>query len=1206
MLGTGFLARKSLRYFWRSHLALALGIAAATAVIVGALVVGDSVRGSLRGLVFTRLANIEALLRTREFVDPELFAKLKESQTSTSLKVVPFVFLTNSSAEHRANDQTRRATQVQVLAIDQDFVGSLEDAAKQELLAAPGPDEVILNQALANELSVKVGDQITVLLSSSGGVPPDTPLGRRDINTKNLPRQKVVRIVSDQSVGAIAFQSTQEVQKNVFACLQTVQELLERENKFNAAVAFSARPSTALSQAAVVQVNQLSSELKPRLEDFGLKLTRHRRVFPDEDRGEKSDQPPVTVFDYYQLTSRDLLIDQSTSKAVVNSVGPEKCSQLFSFLVNSIQKAEVRTRPSNETNRVPSMPLSRALGVAGAVRTKTPTLNGQGRLVPYSIVVGVSLGSELDLTGLDQSVDSLRGTTCIANSWLANELGLQEDDRLQLELYEPETIDGRPVKAYTSVRVVGTVNVEEPITPYRRNRPAVFDKAPTAFNDPDLTPTVDGITDQASISSWDVPFELELKDKILKQDDQYYDNHRLTPKLFLPLFSAQQLAGSRFGDITSIRIPADKFDSEAEIRAAIEAGLNQVTREAGLVFQPIRQQMLASATGTTPFDMLFLSLSSFVIIAALMLVALLFKLSVQQRTSQIGLLYSQGFTIRRVQRLLISELLIVAALGGMIGIPLGLGYAKLMILGLESWWVGAISSRFLSFSFTPVSLTIGFASGVLASLLTILLSLRKISAASPLSLLRGVDLDLQTVRGRLGTTGWSAPIIAAIAALGLSLLASKQTGMGRAGSFFGVGMLLLLSSWLAVRQILLRQPKVNPSRQGLSVLAAQAIRRNPVRSSLSIGLLAVASFLIASLGVFRMSPSKSGYGGFDLMAISSQPIYENMGSPAARRELIGAEADQMRSAVVMPFRMREGDDASCNNLYQPKSPTILGVTPSLQNLTESVSDYEFAWAASARPNSPWDALNQYGTGAEGQPIPVILDQNTAMWSLKQGATLGSSIEIEIDGNPTFFRVVGLLNNSILQGKLIISEQNFQVMFPKISGYRFFLISSGSSGKPDQITSILESGLSSAGMDVQSSAEVLEKLLGVQNTYISAFQSLGALGLLLGTIGLVAVQLRSVWERRKELALMQAVGFSKLRIGNLLTIETTVLLGLGLLIGVLAAAVALIPFVLQVGPELSLIQPIGMLGVVFACGFFSAALAIRFALRLPLLASLRSE
>ena len=56
---------KSLRHHWRIHLAVALGVAAATAVLTGALVIGDSVRGSLRHLVLDRLGRIDELLSGR-------------------------------------------------------------------------------------------------------------------------------------------------------------------------------------------------------------------------------------------------------------------------------------------------------------------------------------------------------------------------------------------------------------------------------------------------------------------------------------------------------------------------------------------------------------------------------------------------------------------------------------------------------------------------------------------------------------------------------------------------------------------------------------------------------------------------------------------------------------------------------------------------------------------------------------------------------------------------------------------------------------------------------------------------------------------------------------------------------------------------------------------------------------------------------------
>jgi ABC-type antimicrobial peptide transport system permease subunit len=251
-------------------------------------------------------------------------------------------------------------------------------------------------------------------------------------------------------------------------------------------------------------------------------------------------------------------------------------------------------------------------------------------------------------------------------------------------------------------------------------------------------------------------------------------------------------------------------------------------------------------------------------------------------------------------------------------------------------------------------------------------------------------------------------------------------------------------------------------------------------------------------------------------------------------------------------------------------------------------------------------LQSPGNGTPENPVPVILDQNTAMWSLKQGGQLQSLIRIEMDGRVVHLRVVGLLSNSVLQGKLIISERNFEYLFPQISGYRFFFIHSGQRNGADTVAAVLEKGWGDAGLDVTSSVDVLKRLLGVQNTYISAFQSLGALGLLLGTLGLIAAQIRSIIERRRELALMQAVGFSPWRIGRLLSLECALLLIGGLLIGVGCAAVALVPYVIEFGPQINVIHSLLMLAIVLTSGLLAAVIAVRYALRLPLLRSLRGS
>ena len=143
--------------------------------------------------------------------------------------------------------------------------------------------------------------------------------------------------------------------------------------------------------------------------------------------------------------------------------------------------------------------------------------------------------------------------------------------------------------------------------------------------------------------------------------------------------------------------------------------------------------------------------------------------------------------------------------------------------------------------------------------------------------------------------------------------------------------------------------------------------------------------------------------------------------------------------------------------------------------------------------------------------------------------VGSQLVIrDAEDRPVTLEVVGLLNNSVLQGNLLVSEANFLQLFPDTGGYRFFLMEPRegvTNADADAVARTLESTLAADGLDVVDAKQQLAGFLAVQNTYLSTFQSLGALGLLLGTVGLAVVQLRSVLERREELALMRRRGLS---------------------------------------------------------------------------------
>ncbi len=67
----------------------------------------------------------------------------------------------------------------------------------------------------------------------------------------------------------------------------------------------------------------------------------------------------------------------------------------------------------------------------------------------------------------------------------------------------------------------------------------------------------------------------------------------------------------------------------------------------GFQFIPIRSKGLQSAKGSSDFAMLFSSMSGFIIIAAAFMIGLVFKLGVEQRSREIGVLQSMGYTIKK-------------------------------------------------------------------------------------------------------------------------------------------------------------------------------------------------------------------------------------------------------------------------------------------------------------------------------------------------------------------------------------------------------------------------------------------------------------------------------------------------------------------------------------------------------------------------------
>lgn len=1148
------IAINSLFHYWRSNLAIALGAAIATAVLTGALLVGDSMRSSLRNLMLDQLGEIDSILVSSGFFREQLTEELPENVGGD---VSPMILFPNGTIERRSDGRTHRAANVNVLGVKDSFwkFDSHGLSPKKPLTG----DGVVINRSLADRLGFGqdvAGQMLTLRIPKPTQMPAESALGATDDLIESLVDLKVLEILPDEGLGRFSLQPSQVSGPNLFISIQRLQDALARTTLKN-------RSTKALCNAVLFSRKSSIDLLNPQLEDIGLSLSRATQTDPQSPAGEP-------VFDYLSLSSERLVFRDDMQTAIEKALPATK--PVLTYLANDIRK------------------------------------QGEPSGVPFSMISAIDFGEDFRLTSIDgDAIEPLGESEIVLNQWAAEDIGAAVGDTLEIDYYQPETTHGNQIESTATFTVAAIAGLTEPDRPFkvlRRNQivAAEFQQRPTLANDPNLTPTVPGVTDAESIENWELPFS--TAGKIRSQDDDYWNYYRTTPKAFISMAAGRELFNSRFGATTSFRIPVDSGD-ESEIQTRLLDQFKTSETDVGLRMIPIREQSLAASTGSTPFDALFLALSMFVILSALILVSLLFQLAVQGRIAEIGVMQAVGIDGKRVAGVWLREMILVCLAGALIGLLLGVGYGWLMIYGLKTWWVGAISTPFLNFSISPLSIMVGLLAGTLICWVTVWWSLRQTRRRSVRQLLAG-ELDGNDAREdrRPGVVSLIVMVALLLAAAALLPVAFGLSGDARSGAFMGAGFLVLAAGLIAASRWLKSPQSKVDQRLDLKGLALMAARRNPLRSVLTIGLVSVASFLIIAVSSFRLTPTDGGTGGFDYVAMSSRPVFADLNTEAGQEESLG---DARLDAQVNTFAMRlkPGQDASCNNLYQATQPRVIGIPDSIGDyFDESETQFEWAGSMAESGSSPWRLLGGGKDRSADSPIPVIIDKNTANYSLKIFA-LGTVYEVQFDSGETVkFEVVGFLSNTILQGSLLIGEDDFKRVFPAVAGYRYFLIDTGGNEASANQIAILEEGLSDQGFDAQSSVDLLTNFMAVQNTYLSTFQSLGGLGLLLGTLGLAAVQIRSVVERTRELGLLRAVGFGSGRIANLVFLETGWLLAIGLLVGVIAALFATLPHFLLGNASV----PWGALALIFVAiiltGVVASYLASRTVSRRPILASLR--
>jgi ABC-type antimicrobial peptide transport system permease subunit len=1155
---------QSLRHYWRSNLAVTLGAAVAAAVLTGALVVGDSVRDSLRRLTEERLGEIESALVVqrllREELAGDLASELDRTRSETRLDagvIVPALLLQGSAVQPGSG---ARASDVAIIGLDERFDGLFPESAPLDFERREGQlfPSVVLNWGLADELGAAVGDELVLSFRRATDIPEETLVGRED-ETERVEslRLAVAAVIPDRGVGSFGLRPHQSRPHNAFVELNRLQRALDARGEVNALLATDRVEALAPALARVATA-----------EDLGLHFRR-----PAAGSGDEPGDGALVV------ESAELVLAPHLAEQIAGEARALDAAALpvYSYLANSLRVVE------------------RAQGSEGEAPPATAR-----DAVPYSTVAAFEPPAD-DALGRFRLTDgspapALAEGEILLNAWAAEDLGAAPGDTLAMTYYQLGPRDELST-AERRFRLRGVVALEG------------------LGADPTLTPDFPGMADADDMAAWDPPFPVEL-DKIGARDEQYWDLYHAAPKAFVSLAEGRALWQSRFGDTTSIRVAAASAAEAQALEPALTAALKEGAGvdAFGLTFRAVRQQGLAAAAGATDFSGLFLAFSQFLIVAAALLVGLLFRLGVEQRAQEVGLLRAVGFRARSVRRRFLTEGVLLAMAGSLLGLAGAVAYAGAMLAGLRGRWLPAVGTPALTLSVRPVTLAIGWVIAVLVVLATIWWSLRKLGKLSAVRLLAGSVEAPVPARRRGRWARWLALAFglgaAALLAAGFAWSARPSPGLA-----FGTGVCLLIAG-LALFALYCSPGAGHGSENrlgGLLPMAARNSARNRGRSLLSAALIASACFVIVSVGAFRgggdidATDRASGTGGFTLVAESDVPLIQDLGRPAVRAELgFAPETKQALAGVsLVPLRLLPGEDASCLNLYAPTEPRVLGVPPELI----ARGGFAFKATTAATPEEvadPWTLLDQeLPAEPDGATVvPAFGDFNSVMWILHSG--LGQDlVYLDESGRELRLRLVGLLDGSIFQSELLISEAAFTRHFPSRAGYSVFLIEAAPE-RAAAVATALESSLTDFGFDATSTADRIASFKAVEHTYISTFQTIGGLGLLLGTLGLGVVLLRNVLERRGELATLRAFGFRRARITRMVVAENVFLLAVGIAIGAGAALLSAAPQLVHGADPPPWLSLAATLAAVFLVGLLASLAAVRRALRFQLLPLLKGE
>jgi putative ABC transport system permease protein len=630
--------------------------------------------------------------------------------------------------------------------------------------------------------------------------------------------------------------------------------------------------------------------------------------------------------------------------------------------------------------------------------------------------------------------------------------------------------------------------------------------------------------------------------------------------IFINLDSAQRLFGLTAENVSQVYVHLDDITKSQDVKLQIENSLGPDYSIADLKINMLSsvQQSFASYRSISAL------IGSMALMIAIMLILNSMFASVSERKFEIGILKAIGSSRGQVLLVFTVEILFIACIGALASIPVSILFARAVTAFMPTPYiqgVGQASSTELVFSFTTV-----FSSVLIGIIATVIIGLIPCIFASKVNIIQTLRPRTSTYkRNRHKIIFPATGLVLLIGGLFLIKIGFSATNMwipsttavaGYISTIFGI--ILIASSFLSILSVVFLKI-IAPLTKGVDILIHRNILRNFRRSVFTYGILAISLALLISLS--SLVSTASSYDLTVAKYMSGSDIQVTVSVPPAFLSNISTLNGVAEIAGVSYLRV-----TSLSHDNEPVSNSSFQTLRLF--LADSPDFFETVYASHLVKTLDNMSPDQVYTTLTSQSGNVILQSE-----------LAKNLEVNVGDSVTFL-FQGATNETQKSLKVIATTDflagSWETIYKSASDMGYFTgIASFKDFSKDRNQAMGGANFDQLYIRTSDDANLTklvddlaqkfrefgygptittnaEKIRSLQNSYNQAetlMLSITVFSIVISAFGIMAAMAYTVFERKREIGVLMALGLSLKQNRTIIIGETAVLSLLGAIIGV---------------------------------------------------------